>query len=132
MNWLDWLDKDLYGTTKYLDPVQEASKMAEYLKKKKHCDMVICLSHLGDKYADNKISDELLAQRSKHIDLIIGAHTHRFFDAPRVYRNVDGNEVIVNQVGWGGIQLGRLDYVFETGNVKNLDKNKSILIGKNT
>ncbi len=122
----------LYGTTKYLDPVQEASKMAEYLKKKKHCDMVICLSHLGDKYADNKISDELLAQRSKHIDLIIGAHTHRFFDAPRVYRNVDGEEVIVNQVGWGGIQLGRLDYVFDRGNVKNLDKNKSILIGKNT
>jgi 5'-nucleotidase len=122
----------LFGTTKYLDPVQEAGKMAEYLKKKKHCDMVICLSHLGDKYTDNKISDELLAQRSKHIDLIIGAHTHRFFDAPRMYRNLDGEEVIVNQVGWGGIQLGRLDYVFETNHVKNLDKNKSILVGKNT
>jgi 5'-nucleotidase len=122
----------LYGTTKYLDPVQEVNRVAEYLKKKKNCDMVICLSHLGDKYTDSKISDELLAQRSKHIDLIISAHTHRFFDVPRVYRNVDGEEVIVNQVGWAGIQLGRLDYVFDTGKVKNLDKNKSILIGKNT
>jgi 5'-nucleotidase len=121
----------LYGSTKYLDPVVEASRTAEYLKKKKKCDMVICLSHLGDKYADSKISDELLAQRSSHIDLIIGAHTHRFFDVPRVYRNVDGEEVVVNQVGWAGIQLGRLDYVFEPGNVKNLDKNKSILVGKN-
>ena len=121
----------LYGTTKYLDPVQEVSKTAEYLKKKKNCDMVICLSHLGDKYTDNKISDELLAQQSRHIDLIIGAHTHRFFESPRVYRNIDGQEVIVNQVGWAGIQLGRLDYLFESGDVKKLDKNKSILIGKN-
>jgi 5'-nucleotidase len=122
----------LYGTTKYLDPVMEATKTAEYLKKKKNCDMVICLSHLGDKYTNDKISDELLAQRSRHIDLIIGAHTHKFFEVPRVYRNADGEEVVVNQVGWGGIQLGRLDYVFEAGKEKNLEKNKSILIGKNT
>lgn len=122
----------LYGTTKYLDPVQEATRTADYLKKKKNCDMVICLSHLGDKYADEKISDELLAQRSRHIDLIIGAHTHRFFDAPRLYRNADGEEVAVNQVGWAGIQLGRLDYVFEAGNIKNLDKNKSIFVSNNS
>ena len=122
----------LYGKTKYLDPVQEATRVADFLKKKKNCDMVICLSHLGDKYADNKISDELLAQRSRHIDLIISAHTHRFFESPRSYRNADQDEVIVNQVGWAGIQLGRLDYVFEKGNVKKLDKNKSILVGKNS
>ena len=121
----------LYGITKYLDPVTEATKSADFLKNKKHCDMVICLSHLGDKYTNDKISDELLAQRSRHIDLIISAHTHRFFDAPRVYRNADGEEVVVNQVGWGGIQLGRLDYSFEAGKVKNLEKNKSILIEKN-
>jgi 5'-nucleotidase len=122
----------LYGNTKYLDPVEEATKSADFLKKKKNCDMVICLSHLGDKYTTDKISDELFAQRSRHIDLIIGAHTHKFFESPRVYKNLDGAEVVVNQVGWGGIQLGRLDYIFETGKVKNLDKNESILIGKNT
>jgi len=47
----------LYGKTKYLDPVAEVNKAAYYLKKEKKCDMVICLSHLGDKYSDNKVSD---------------------------------------------------------------------------
>ena len=74
--------------------------------------MVICISHLGDLYKDNKVSDELLAKESEHIDLILGGHTHRFFDAPRKYSNKAGWELIVNQVGWAGLKLGRLDYVF--------------------
>ncbi|MEZ4907162.1 MAG: hypothetical protein R2771_05870 [Saprospiraceae bacterium] len=39
---------------------------------------MICLSHLGYKYNNDKISDIVLAQNSKDIDLIIGGHTHTF------------------------------------------------------
>lgn len=108
----------LYGTTAYLDPVEQADKMAAFLRKEKRCDLVIVLSHLGDRYENDKISDEILAQRTSNIDLIIGAHTHRFFEKPRVYRNAAGVQVLVNQAGWGGIQLGRIDYEFTSNSKK--------------
>lgn len=122
----------LYGKTVYLDPVARANEQAEYLKKQKKCDLVICLSHLGDKYEEQKVSDEILAKESAHIDLIIGGHTHRFFDAPRVYHNRIGQEVVVNQMGWAGLRLGRLDYVFDGSNGKKLANTQSLLIGKKT
>lgn len=122
--------ENLYGRTVYLDPVKAANEQADYLKTKKKCDLVICISHLGDKYEGNKVSDEVLAKESAHIDLILGGHTHRFFDAPRVYRNKAGEEVIVNQVGWAGLRLGRLDYVFSGVKAKKLEKNQSITIDK--
>jgi 5'-nucleotidase len=122
--------QDLYGKTRYLDPIVQANRQAWILKKKKNCDMVICLSHLGDTYKDNKVSDEVLAKESEHIDLILGGHTHRFFDAPRVYNNKAGSQVIVNQVGWAGLRLGRLDYSLEATGKKNLHNAEAIPIGK--
>lgn len=120
----------LYGTTVYLDPVERANRTAQYLKHNKKCDLVILLSHLGDKYEDGKISDETLARRSKSIDLILGGHTHRFFEKPRIYTNEEGQEVVVNQVGWGGIQLGRLDYIFTAGRGKKIKNSGSLLVEK--
>lgn len=120
----------LYGNTKYKDPIQSANGIAHLLKREKKCDLVVCLSHLGDLYKDGKVSDEVLAKESEDIDLIIGGHTHRFFDVPRVYRNRKGAEVVVNQVGWGGIRLGRLDYVFAGGRGRKLENSQSLSIGK--
>ena len=123
--------ESLYGKTEYKDPIVHANRVAYLLRKEKKCDMVICISHLGDRYTDNKVSDEVLAKESEHIDLIIGGHTHRFFDQPREYTNKLGRNVLVNQVGWGGLQLGRLDYRFEGGKRGKLEKNQAILVGKN-
>jgi 5'-nucleotidase len=86
---------------------------------------------LGDKYSDNKVSDEVLAKETSNIDLILGGHTHRFFDKPRVYTNKLGQQVLVNQVGWGGIQLGRLDYVFLGKSGQRLDNIQTSLVVKN-
>lgn len=122
--------EQLCGGTRYLDPLVHASREAEHLKKQLRCDLVICLSHLGDKYPDNKVSDEILARETSHIDLIIGGHTHRFFDAPRVYVNKLGQQTVVNQVGWGGLRLGRLDYVFEASGRRKLETYESLTIEK--
>ncbi len=123
--------ENLYGSTKYLDPLQKANETAAYLKQKQSCDMVICLSHLGYQYkGENKISDEILAKTSQHIDLIIGGHTHTFLDAPVVYKNKIGSDVIVNQVGWAGIQLGRLDFIFSGVDNKKLSNAGSIIISE--
>jgi 5'-nucleotidase len=122
----------LAGNTKYLNPVEHASREARRLKKEEKCDMVICLSHLGYKYRDNKVSDEILARESEHIDLIIGGHTHTFFDAPVVYKNKSGSDVVVNQVGWAGIVLGRMEFAFQRNKQKNLEAAHTVVIGKKT
>ena len=120
--------KDSFGSVKYNDPILNANKMAKHLKYEQECDLVICLSHLGYKYEDKKVSDVLLAQSSKNIDLILGGHTHTFFDKPEEFQNLDGAKVLVNQVGWAGIYLGRLDFYFERRNRRILIANSPMLI----
>ncbi len=123
--------ENLYGNTVYQDPIMMMNRTADILKKQ-GCDMIICLSHLGDKYTEDKISDEIIAKESYDVDLIIGGHTHRFFEEPRKYVNRKGGDIVVNQVGWAGIQLGRLDYTFSGGRRKNLSKAHTVVIGKKT
>jgi 5'-nucleotidase len=123
--------ENLYGKTVYRDPIRAANETAAILKKNK-CDLIICLSHLGDKYDDNKVSDEVLARETEYVDLIIGGHTHRFFEQPRKYKNKLGGDVMVNQVGWGGIQLGRLDYFFTANNRKKSMEAHTVVISKKT
>ena len=107
------VDQKLYGNTIYQDPVEKAAYQAHHLKKEMKCDLVICLSHLGYKYKEEKISDEILAKQSANIDLILGGHTHTFLDEPARYRNREGKEILVAQVGWAGIKLGRIDFYVE-------------------
>jgi 5'-nucleotidase len=101
----------LSGNTKYLDPIQSLNTTAEILKKNKRCDMVICLSHLGYKYKEDekKMCDVILAKETQYVDLIIGGHTHTFLNEPVLEKNKIGSDVLINQVGWAGIVLGRLD-----------------------
>ncbi len=102
----------LYAQTQYIDPVSVCNKMSEELKNIHQCDLIVCLSHLGYQYNNEKIDDVKLAQQSKHIDLIIGGHTHTFLDKPETIVNTAGSKVLVNQVGWAGIVLGRIDFLF--------------------
>ncbi|MGJ1524175.1 metallophosphoesterase [Sphingobacterium spiritivorum] len=98
---------------KYLDPIPVANRIAEKLKKEEKCDLVICLSHLGYKYDSDKVSDLVLAEKTQYIDLIIGGHTHTFLDKPVSVRNMAGEQTIVNQVGFAGINLGRIDFILK-------------------
>lgn len=122
----------LFGATKYLDPVKKANEVAEQLKRNESCDLIICLSHLGNQYKDGKVSDEVLAKESENIDLIIGGHTHTFLDEPLKYKNKNGNDVIVNQVGWAGIILGRLDFEFSKFSGKKMVKNHNLSVSQKT
>ena len=129
------VNKKMYGNTKYNDPMATAAEMSYLLKKEKKCDMVICLSHLGYRYNSKKISDHVIAIRSKNIDLIIGGHTHTNLDKPIAYQNSDGKEVLVCQAGCCGIRIGRLDYEIkkkilldgsQTSRIKILNKTSHI------
>ena len=92
-----------FGETQYRDPLKIALEMENFLRNDQKCDLVVCLSHLGHRYGENKISD-----------LIIGGHTHTYLEKPVSVRNKQGREVIVNQAWWGGLVLGRIDFVFDS------------------
>ena len=108
--------KELYLETQYLDPIASANAMAARLRHDEKCDVVICLSHLGYRYREDKVSDQVLADYSKDIDIILGGHTHTFLDRPDIRNNRNGEPVVINQVGWAGLLLGKLDI--------HLEKNK--------
>ena len=123
------VDKKMYQETVYSDPVEVTQEMVRILKKEQKCDVVICLSHLGYNYKNepNKICDLKLAELTSDIDLIIGGHTHTFLDKPTVIKNLDGNEVLVNQVGCYGINLGRIDFYLDS-NKNKITQGKSIVV----
>ncbi len=105
--------KALCGNTQYQEPIAPATQTAQYLKEEERCDLVICLSHLGYRYRDERrVSDVILAREGRYIDIILGGHTHTFMDQPEVIKNLDDQPVLINQVGWGGILLGRIDIDF--------------------
>jgi 5'-nucleotidase len=113
------VNKTMYKETVYLDPIETAQDMTRILKDNENCDLVICLSHIGYGYNSEKVSDLKLARTTKDIDLIIGGHTHTFLSRPTIEKNSEGKDVLVNQVGCYGINLGRIDFYFDN------DKNKA-------
>jgi len=98
----------------YNDPIAAVQREVDALRKK-GCDLVICLSHLGYEYANDKVSDRVLAENTSGIDIIIGGHTHTFLEKGVVIQNKEGKSVVINQVGYGGLQLGRIEVEFDGG-----------------
>lgn len=123
------VEKKLYKETKYNNPIEVATDITKTLKETEKCDLIICLSHLGFDYKNekDKVSDLKLAAATQDIDLIIGGHTHTFLDKPVVKTNKIGKQVIINQVGAYGINLGRIDF-YLSDDSKYISKERNIVI----
>lgn len=108
------VEKKLYKGVKYLNPIEISKDISNDLKYNHNCDLIICLSHLGFSYSKDKniMCDLILAKQTKNIDLIIGGHTHTFLDEPVKVKNLENKDVIINQVGCFGINLGKIDFYF--------------------
>ncbi|WP_234110318.1 bifunctional metallophosphatase/5'-nucleotidase [Chryseobacterium sp. R2A-55] len=122
--------KKSYRETVYRNPIEIAQHYSDFLRKDQKCDLVICLSHIGYDYKDDpkKISDKILAAKTDGIDLILGGHTHTFLPEPQSFLNKSGKNVLVNQVGWAGLLLGRIDFYFDKNkNVKNISWNNQVI-----
>ncbi len=111
--------KDNYKETKYLDPIETANTMADKLKAE-GCHLIICISHLGYSYKSDRVSDKVVAAKSKNIDLILGGHTHTFLEQPDEIINQIGQKVWVSQNGWGGILLGKIDFYFSKSDMSKI------------
>lgn len=118
--------KAFYGETKFLDPIEQANLYANRLRNDEKCDLVICLSHLGHFQKQFKMSDPILASQTENIDIIIGGHTHTFLSEPELHLNKKGEHVVINQVGYAGLVLGRIDVFFE--NNKRSHRHKLIKV----
>lgn len=120
------VNKKMYKETVYRDPIEISTDVVNTLRNSENCDLVICLSHLGYNYTnESKVSDNVLAQQTEGIDLIIGGHTHTFLEKPVIAQNKAGKFVLINQVGWGGIQVGRIDFYMD--DKKNLEASTLVL-----
>lgn len=120
------VNKSLYKETNYIDPIEIAQDMSRELKEEQQCDLVICLSHLGYQYKSDIVSDVKLAAATENIDLIIGGHTHTFLPKPTVMKNKKGENILVNQVGAYGVNLGRIDFFFDAE--KNKTSQEKIIV----
>ena len=99
-------DKNCVGV-KYLDPGQVALETATMLRQKEKCDMVICISHLG--WNSNRgEDDQYMIERSRNIDLVLGGHTHSYFQQLEYWNNMDGKPVPVDQNGKSACFVGRM------------------------
>lgn len=93
-----------------LDGIERVNYYADILKNRKHCDLVILLSHFGfDGGNYNKPSDVIMAQNSRDIDLIVGGHSHTFLNEAREEKNANGVIVPIVQSGSQGVVVGRID-----------------------
>lgn len=122
--------KELCEGVIYMDPIQTANEMSSFLKNEEKCDLIIVLSHLGYKYKSNKVSDIHLAENTNNIDIIIGGHTHTFLDHADIRRNLSGQEVLINQVGWAGINLGKINVKFTGKKRKISSESHSVIVDK--
>lgn len=103
--------KEYYEGVEFISPVEAADNAVAALEKEK-CDAIVCLSHLGWRIG-NEYNDERLASETSGIDVILGGHSHDHFEQPLVYKNREGKDVIIQQMGKNGRYLGTVTLTFE-------------------
>lgn len=104
------VDHKNYRSTEYLDPVKTAQETANLLKKK-HCDLVVCISHLG--WEEKGMGDQEVISHTRGIDLVLGGHSHTYFRQLRYVDNLDGKPVADDQNGKSGIYIGKMKITLE-------------------
>ena len=98
----------------YRDPIAAARETVEILRGREHCDVVICLSHLGMLGVASEVpGDEALATGTSGIDVILGGHSHTFMEHPAVLLNAEGREVPVMHTGKNGVYVGELKLILQ-------------------
>lgn len=98
---------------KYLDPIKTANDIADKLKNEEKCDVVICLSHLG--WDEAGLNDMEMTAKTRNIDLVLGGHSHSYFQKLNYVRNLDGKEIPNDQNGKHGIFVGKITLTLEKG-----------------
>lgn len=97
---------ECYGGVRFQDPISVAQEMVSVLKGKEHCDVIICLSHLG--WKNGAFSDVKLIAGTDGIDVVLGGHSHSYFTEPVWYANRVGKRIPLQQMGKNGAFVGKM------------------------
>lgn len=103
--------KENYEGVEYHDPISIVNDVAEHLKLVERCDLIICLSHLG--WDAGGVNDKILIESTRHIDIVLGGHTHTDFESPESLVNADGAQVRYSQMGKNGLFVGTMSLIME-------------------
>lgn len=96
------------------NPFEVAQQTADLLKEQLGCDLVVCLSHLGISNEDPEgFDDQRLIARTRHIDVVLGGHSHTFMEKPLMLSNADGCEIPLLHSGKSGVYVGRMDVMLQ-------------------
>ena len=108
------VDKSINQGMVYHDPVPIVQKHADYLRNEKGCDLIICLTHLGDDRGKSKgvVIDQDIVAGTVGVDIVVGGHAHTELDEMEVWKNAAGEDVIYVTDGSWGLEVGRLDITF--------------------
>lgn len=87
-----------YGPTKFIDPAEAAQPVIDKLRGEEHCDVVVCLSHLGMSTSDPAMDQSFIA-KTTGIDVVLGGHTHTYLEVPQFVADKEGNQVVLDHQG---------------------------------
>lgn len=98
----------------WLDPVSVLKPLVRKLREEERCDFIVLASHCGMKGEGGRAGNLEIAAQVPGLHAIISGHTHYFMDQPTIVKN-DQGETVVFEVGYGGTEIGRLDFSFRNG-----------------
>lgn len=108
------ISSENYTGLRYQNSIERANEVAAELKKK-GCDIVVVVSHVGVSKKSGEPTDYDIAAASRDIDLIIGGHSHTLItpgttdsEFPNIVKNAAGKDVMVVQTGRYGPYVGEV------------------------
>ena len=96
-----------YQGVEYTKPIKAAQPIVDHLRQKEQCDVVICLSHLG--WLEGEEGDKGFIAGTHGIDVVLGGHSHTYFEHPQYILNSEGHEIVVNHMGKNARFVGTLE-----------------------
>ena len=96
-----------YQGVGYTKPIKAAQPIVDHLRQKEQCDVVICLSHLG--WLEGEEGDKGFIAGTHGIDVVLGGHSHTYFEHPQYILNSEGHEIVVNHMGKNARFVGTLE-----------------------
>ena len=92
---------------RYTKPAKAAQPVIDRLRNEEHCDVVICLSHLG--WGEKPDMDPDFIAATTGLDVVLGGHSHTYFKEPQYLHDKKGHEVLVDHQGKNARFLGTIE-----------------------
>ena len=100
-----------YEGMKYISPALAALPVIDKLRNVEHCDVVVCLSHLG--WGNEPEQDQDFISHTSGIDVLLGGHTHTYFRKEEYVSDKKGHQVVVDHTGKNARFIGTLELEVE-------------------